>query len=160
MIKHLLLATAFAGLSACGFRPLYAGSSFDGVVEGQNISIAEIPGRAGYMLRRNLLQELATGLPGLTEPATLTIRLEENLERAALIPDGGVSRSFLVASGRYVLETETGALSGEEIVRVPYGQAPTPYSDVAAQISASESGMKELARRIVADLRMQVQSRQ
>jgi LPS-assembly lipoprotein len=160
MIKYLLLAAAFAGVSACGFRPLYAGSSFDGVVEGQNISIAEIPGRSGYMLRRNLLQELATGLPGLTEPATLTIKLEEDLERATLIPDGGVSRSFLVASGKYVFETESGAFSGEQVVRIPYGQAPTPYSDVAAQISASESGMKELARQIVAELRIEVQSEQ
>ncbi|WP_084420783.1 hypothetical protein [Henriciella litoralis] len=160
MIKHLLLAATVASLSACGFRPLYAGSSFNGVVEGQNISIAEIPGRSGYMLRRNLLQELATGLPGLTEPATLTIMLDERLERAALVSDGGVSRSFLVASSRYALETENNVFSGEENVRVPYGQAPTSYSDVAAQISASESGMKELARRIAADLRLQVQTEQ
>ncbi|MEQ9315603.1 MAG: hypothetical protein RLN72_07110, partial [Henriciella sp.] len=154
------IATALSALSACGFRPLYGGADFNGVVEGQNITIAEIPGRAGYTLRRNLIESLATGLPGLDQPAVLTVTVDEKLTRAALQRDGAVARSFLNARGRYVLETESGAISGDASVQIPYAATNTPYTDVSAQIDASERAMTELARRITDDLRIQAQSMQ
>lgn len=157
MIRLVFLILAFAGLSACGFRPLYAGANFDGVVEGQSIQVAEIPGRSGYSLRRQLMQRLAVGLPGLDEPARLTVTLNESLTRAALLPDGAVSRSFKNAAGSYVLETPNGAISGDVSVQVPYSATSTPYTDVSAQIDASERAMTELSRRIVESLRIQTQ---
>ncbi|MGB3626353.1 MAG: hypothetical protein WA989_11005 [Henriciella sp.] len=160
MIRFILLAAVVSALSACGFRPLYAGADFNGVVEGQNITIAEIPGRSGYTLRRSLIESLTTGLPGLDEPAFLTVTVDEQLTRAALQRDGAVSRSFLNATGTYVLETESGAITGDAAVQIPYAATNTPYTDVSAQIDASERAMSELARRITDNLRIQVQQMQ
>lgn len=157
MIRLIFLAAAMSALSACGFRPLYGGAGFNGVVEGQNITVDEIPGRSGYLLRRNLIESLATGLPGLDKPAVLTVTIDESLSRAALQADGGVSRSFLNASGRYVFQTSTGTVSGDAEVQIPYAATSTPYTDVSAQIDASERAMSELARRIADNLKIQVQ---
>lgn len=158
MIRLVCISLALAALSACGFRPLYGDAGFNGIVDGQNITIAEIPGRSGYTLRRNLMEELAVGLPGLDKSARLTVTLDERLVRAALLPDGGVSRSFLGATGDYVLDTPDGAVSGSVSVEVPYAATATPYTDVSAQIDVSTRAMSELARQIADDLRIQVQN--
>ncbi len=160
MIRLILLAVFVTGLSACGFRPLYAGAGFDGVVEGQSIEVAEIPGRSGYSLRRQLIQQLAVGLPGVEGPARLTVVLDEGLTRAALLPDGAVSRSFKDARGEYILETSNGPVEGEVSVQVPYTATNTPYTDVSAQIDATERAMTELSRQIVESLRIQAQQNQ
>ncbi|MEM5515677.1 hypothetical protein WNY37_01875 [Henriciella sp. AS95] len=158
MIRLICISIALSAVTACGFRPLYGDAGFNGVVEGQNITIGEIPGRSGYTLRRNLMQELSIGVPGLDEPAFLTVTFDEKLTRAALLADGGVSRSFFGATGRYVLETESGAISGSVNVEVPYAATATPYTDVSAQIDVSTRAMRELARQIADDLRIQVQN--
>lgn len=158
-MKRLIFLSLLIGtLSACGFRPLYGGVGFNGVVEGQNITVDEIPGRSGYLLRRHLIEDLSTGLPGLNTPAQLTVTLNEQLTRAALLPDGSVARSFLNASGKFVLASEEGTVSGTVSVRIPYAATSTPYTDVSAQIDASQRAMLELSRQITDNLRIQVQS--
>ena len=157
MIRTLVLLAALASLSACGFRPLYAGQGQDTLVDGKNIAVAEITGRSGYLLRQQLIRSLATGLPGLEEKARLTVRLDESFTRATLLPDGAVSRSFYNATGKYVLQTGDQSLRGQVTVQVPYAAARTPYSDISAQNSTPERAMDELARRIVENLRIQAQ---
>lgn len=157
MIRTFLICAALSGLSACGFRPLYAGTSFNGDSNGM-ISVDEIEGRAGYLLRQNLVRELAIGLPGLEEKAVLSVTVEENLTRAALLPDGAVARSFVLAEGDYALQTASGVITGSASVQVPYAAAQSPYADVSAQIQSTQTAMDELARKIVDDLRLQVQA--
>lgn len=157
MKTNILLLAALALVSACGFRPLYAGQSSSSMVSGNRISVGEIDGRAGYALRQELIRELATGLPGVDGSAQLTVTLSEGITRAALLPDGAVSRSFIEATGFYVLATDDQTLSGDVSVQVPYAATLTPYADVSAQQNASERAMSELARRIVDTLRVQAQ---
>lgn len=159
MIRSLLICASITVLSACGFQPLYAGSSFNGAGTGM-ISVDEIDGRSGYILRQNLVRELAAGLPGLDEKAVLTVTVDEGLTRAALLPDGAVARSFVIAEGNYTLQTASGVISGSSNVQVPYAAALSPYADVAAQAQSSRSAMDELSRKIVNDLRLQVQADQ
>lgn len=157
MIRTLLLSAALASLGGCGFQPLYAGSSFNGTSD-NSIRVEEIEGRSGYLLRQNLVRELAIGLPGYDQQAVLTVQLDESLSRAALLPDGAVSRSFIIAKGTYFLESDAGVLEGDAEVQVPYAATNSPYADVAAQIQSSKSAMNELARQIVNELRLQVQA--
>tara|TARA_B100000949_G_scaffold202303_1_gene190762 strand:+ start:693 stop:1208 length:516 start_codon:yes stop_codon:yes gene_type:complete len=157
MIRLASLLAAIALLPACGFQPLYAGSDFSGV-NSSGIQIAEIPGRSGYMLRRELMRELSVGLPNLEEPAQLTISLSESYPRIALFPDGGVSRSYYDGRANYVLATGDSTLNGSAGVQVPFAAAPSPFADVAAQTQSAKQGMQLLARRIVADLRIQLQN--
>ncbi|RIJ24097.1 hypothetical protein D1224_07595 [Henriciella barbarensis] len=160
-MKNLILASVAAlMLAGCGFRPLYADASFDQVGEGL-IRVDEINGRSGYLLRRELLKELAIGLPGLNERADLRVGLEEELERITLLNDGSVSRSFLRGGAEFTLTTQSGeAYSGDAQVQIPISATQSPFGDVAAQTESSERGMRELARKIVDDLRLQLEAAQ
>lgn len=159
MIRLIPVLLASFALAACGFRPLYAGQGSSGGT-GQLIAIEEIPGRSGYMLRQALLRDLSTGLPGIESGAVLTVTLDERVDRATLLPDGAVSRSFYNAEGDYVLTTSQLAIQGDAKSQVPYAATESPYSDVSAQTYAAERAMKELSRKIVDQLRIQAQNEQ
>lgn len=153
-MKQLIAILAFALVAACGFRPVYstgANANYDGY-----ISVEPIKGRSGYMLRRALQQELAAGLPGITESATLTITLKEDLTRLTFKPDGAASRSSVVASGRYVLSGSSKQISGKVGTEVSFAVPDGPYGDISAQTGAADRAMRLLAKRIVDDMRLKL----
>jgi LPS-assembly lipoprotein len=153
----LLLSGLTASLAACGFRPVYA--PVDGkYAETGLIEIPEIRGRAGHMLRQALMQELALGVPGLTEQATLTINLNDQLSRLAFQPDGAASRSSVLATGNYSLKGGTVSESGSVSVETGFLVPDSPYGDIAAQTSASDRAMRVLAKRIADDIRLKFAS--
>ena len=151
-MKQFLLAVSILCLSACGFTPLYAASSNSA---GQ-ISVPEIEGRDGHTLRKNILLELAPGLPGLEGPATLTIILEKDLGRLALQPDEAATRTDIIARADYVLAYADTAISGRSEAETSFLVPLAPYSDITSQVDASDRAMNLLARRIVDDLRLQL----
>ncbi|WP_299949511.1 LPS assembly lipoprotein LptE [Hyphomonas sp. BRH_c22] len=154
-MKQLFAALLLLSLAACGFQPVYAPVS-SALAAGGPITVEPIRGRSGYMLRRALQEELAIGLPGVTEPATLNVVLKENLTRLAFKPDGAASRSSVIASGRYVLARESGAISGRVDAQTDFAVPASSYGDIAAQTSAYDRTMRELAKEIVDDLRLQL----
>ena len=154
-MRQFLAALLFLSLAACGFQPVYAPGS-SALAAGGPITVEPIPGRSGYKLRRALQEELAIGLPGVTEPATLNVILKDNLTRLAFKPDGAASRSSISASGRYVLARDSGAVSGFVDAQTDFTVPTGPYGDIAAQTSAYDRTMRELAKRIVDDLRIQL----
>ncbi|PKP81352.1 MAG: hypothetical protein CVT79_11890 [Alphaproteobacteria bacterium HGW-Alphaproteobacteria-18] len=146
-----VLLLVFTG--ACGFQPVYA--PVDGkYAEGGLIEVSAIQGRQGHMLRRALQQELAVGVPGLTEKATLTVNLSSNLSRLALRPDGAASRSSIVATGSYRLEGEKTRVTGRSNVEAGFLVPDSPYGDIAAQTSAGDRAMRVLAKQIADDIRL------
>tara|TARA_R110000751_G_scaffold4210_23_gene19970 strand:+ start:8858 stop:9331 length:474 start_codon:yes stop_codon:yes gene_type:complete len=154
-MRQFFAALLLLSLAACGFQPVYAPGS-SALAAGGPITVEPIPGRSGYKLRRALQEELAIGLPGVTEPATLNVILKDNLTRLAFKPDGAASRSSISASGRYVLARDSGAVSGFVDAQTDFTVPTGPYGDIAAQTSAYDRTMRELAKRIVDDLRLQL----
>lgn len=154
-MRQFFAALLLLSLAACGFQPVYAPGS-SALAAGGPITVEPIPGRSGYKLRRALQEELAIGLPGVTEPATLNVILKDNLTRLAFKPDGAASRSSISASGRYVLARDSGAVSGFVDAQTDFTVPTGPYGDIAAQTSAYDRTMRELAKRIVDDLRIQL----
>ncbi|KCZ51134.1 LPS assembly lipoprotein LptE [Hyphomonas pacifica] len=154
-MKYLLAILAFALISGCGFRPVYATGSNANYASGM-ITVPPIAGRSGYMLRRALQEELAIGLPNVTEPATLRVEVDENLTRLTFKPDGAASRSSVVANARYTLSRESGSLSGRSSSEVNFAVPDSPYGDISAQKGASDRAMRLLAKRIVDDLRLEL----
>ncbi|MBA3070457.1 MAG: hypothetical protein FP825_18510 [Hyphomonas sp.] len=149
----LLIASLGATLGACGFRPVYA--PVDGkLADGGLIEVETVRGRAGHMLRQALLQELALGVPGLTERVTLTVDLNDQLARLAFQPDGAASRSSVLATGNYSLSGESVSVSGSVNVETGFLVPDSPYGDIAAQTSASDRAMRMLAKRIADDIRL------
>jgi LPS-assembly lipoprotein len=148
----LLIATA--SLAGCGFQPVYA--PVDGkLADGGLVEIESIRGRAGHMLRQALLQELALGVPGLTEKVVLTVDLNDQLSRLAFQPDGAASRSSVLATGTYSLSGATVDVTGSVNVETGFLVPDSPFGDIAAQTSASDRAMRLLAKRIADDIRVQ-----
>ncbi len=154
-MKQLAAALTLFALGACGFQPVYGGGAarYAGASE---IDVSPIEGRAGYVLRRALQQELAVGLPGLTGPATLTVDLESELTRLAFQPDGAASRSAVIATSQYVLSTDAMSISGKSDVEAGFIVPDAPFGDIAAQTGASDRAMRQLAKAIADDLRLQL----
>ncbi|MEO0883212.1 MAG: hypothetical protein AAFY34_10820 [Pseudomonadota bacterium] len=156
-MKHAFVLLALAVMAACGFQPVHSPSSQS--LSGGNIYIPEIDGRAGHSLRKALLAELASGLPGI-EDATLTVTLDDRLQRLAIRPDEAAARTDVVAVGRYVLDTGDDAISGrvrsETSFNVPIGA----FADIASQTDATERAVIQLARLIAEDLRLQLLAEQ
>ncbi|MEO1305293.1 MAG: hypothetical protein AAFV37_09975 [Pseudomonadota bacterium] len=150
-MKQVLVALFALTLTACGFTPLYA----TGANSGQ-IQITQIDGRAGQALRKALLQELAPGLPGLEGPANLDIVLDESIGRLALQPDEAATRTDIIVSAEYVLAFDGNAVAGKSAAETSFLVPDAPFSDIAAQIDATDRAMNLLARRIADDLRIQM----
>ncbi len=154
-MKHILIALLLASTAACGFQPVYA--PVDGkYAESGLIEVSAIEGREGHMLRRALQQELAVGVPGLTEKVTLNVTLRSNLSRLALRPDGAASRSSIVASGTYRLEGEKTRVRGRSDVETGFLVPNSTYGDIAAQTDAGDRAMRVLAKQIADDIRMKL----
>ncbi len=157
-MKQLAAALTVLALGACGFQPVYGGGGARYAGAGE-IDVAPIDGRAGYILRRALQEELAVGLPGLDGPATLEVKLENNLTRLAFQPDGAASRSAVIAESRYVLSTEGMSIAGQSDVEAGFIVPDAPFGDIAAQTGASDRAMRQLAKDIADDLRLQLAAR-
>lgn len=152
-MKHILPPLLLIFTGACGFQPVYA--PVNGMsAESGLISVSPIEGRQGHMLRRALQQELAVGVPGLTEKVTLTVTLDSDLTRLALRPDGAASRSSIVAKGNYRLEGENTKLRGRSNVETAFLIPSSPYGDIAAQTDAGDRAMRVLAKQIADDIRL------
>lgn len=158
LIAALIAVSCAAALSTCGFQPVYAPVNGK-LAEGGLIDIDAIAGRPGHMLRQALLQELALGVPGLSEPVVLTVNLNDQLTRLAFQPDGAASRSSVLATGSYALKGETVSVTGSVNVETGFLVPDSPYGDIAAQTSASDRAMRMLAKRIADDIRLQFASK-
>jgi LPS-assembly lipoprotein len=158
VIAALLVTFSGAAVSACGFQPVYAPVNGQ-LADGGLIEIATIRGRPGQMLRQALLQELALGVPGLTESVILTVDLNDKLSRLAFQPDGAASRSSVLASGKYSLKGESVSVRGVVDVETGFLVPDSPFGDIAAQTSASDRAMRMLAKEIADDIRLQFATR-
>ena len=154
-MKYLLAIFAFALISGCGFRPVYS-TGANANYAGGAITVPPIAGRSGYMLRRALQEELAIGLPNVTEPSTLRVELSESLTRLTFQPDGQASRSSVVASARYTLSRESDTVSGSATSEATFAVPDSPYGDISAQKGAADRAMRLLAKHLVDDLRLQL----
>lgn len=152
-MKHLITALFLIALAGCGFQPVHSPRSTS--LSAGNISVPEIPGRSGHMLRKALIAELATGLPGI-EAATLVVTLDEDLNRLAIRPDEAAARTDIIARGRYVLDTGETAISGGAQAETSFNVPVATFADIASQTDASERAMIVLAQRIADDLRLKL----
>jgi LPS-assembly lipoprotein len=147
-LRALILGLALVPLTACGFTPVY-GSGPELASSGP-ISIPEIPGRAGHVLRQELVRTIGRGVPGVTGSANLEVTLNQSIERLAFAPDEAASRSDYVGTATWRLRGASGLLlaSGGVSERASFNFADAPYADLAAQTAAQERLGSLLARSI------------
>jgi len=154
------LMAAAAGLSACGFTPLYATGGAAG-----GLSVIEIAtpagdiqapdGRAAYLLREQLNDALARDQ---ARPAVyrLTISsLSETRDPRGLGPTNVASRYEMSLRVEYTLNEIAGGRelkTGAQTVLVSYPAVTPPYAGVVAQQDSQQRAAAEAARRIRLDL--------
>ena len=95
-------------------------------------------------------------MPGLDGPASLTVVVDDSLRRLALRPDESATRTDVIVRADYVLSFDGDAISGRSSAESSFLVPDAPFSDITAQIDATDRAMLILARRIADYLRISV----
>ncbi|MBW0143946.1 LPS assembly lipoprotein LptE [Sphingomicrobium clamense] len=149
----LLLAIATAGLSACGFRPLYADGA-SGVAGSQLslVAVGPIDDRSGWLLRNALIDRLGGGAMPDGARYRLDVEIDDDITRFGIRGDAAATRERRTLRARYqlvdmqtgetVLDSTAGSDAGIDITS-------SEYATVAAEQTAAERLSKEVADDIV-----------
>jgi LPS-assembly lipoprotein len=156
MMRVLLLAAGLA-LSACGLRPMYAGGG-SGPVAGslRSIQVQAIPGRAGWLVRKELVQRLGEN-EGADVIYRLEVELDDNITGFGIRGDSAATRERRTLRARYrlvdlttgavVLDATAGSDAGIDVVS-------SQYATVAAEQTALERLSGVVADQMVGRLAM------
>ena len=151
MRRFAIALVAMAGLSGCGFTPMYGSA---GVGSGlSRIAVTTQDDRLGYRVREQL--EDALGRNGAQAPLwRLETVLEQSRRPLGRRIDDTATRYDLTVRGAWTLTPTAGgpAVSGAETVTTTYAAADQPFAAIAAQQDGEERAAAELARLIRLDL--------
>jgi LPS-assembly lipoprotein len=154
------LTLAVPALSGCGLQPMYAGGGNGAVARGlADVQVSAIEGRAGWLVRNALVDELGSGKAGVTPKYRLDVRLDDKLEGFALLSDDTIGRERRtlraryqlvdMASGDVVLDATAGSDAGIDVVS-------SDYATIAAEQTALENLSKDVASRIVTSVALRL----
>jgi LPS-assembly lipoprotein len=149
-----LAVLALLALAGCGLAPVYSGGSRSAAAASfEDISVASIPDRSGFLMRQALLDRLG----GVHEDTRyrLEVELDDQIVAFGVRGDNSAARERRTLRARYrlvdtsnnevVLDATAGADSGIDRVS-------SNYAVVAAEATALERLATELARQISARL--------
>lgn len=147
-------------LAACGLKPMYAGGGDGQVARGlASVQVSEIGGRAGWLVRHALTDQLTTGGARPTPQYRLDVRLDDKLEGFALLSDDTIGRERRtlraryqlvdLASGRIVLDDTAASDAGIDVVS-------SDYATIAAEQTALENLATDVANRIVTSVALEL----
>jgi LPS-assembly lipoprotein len=150
----LLPALAALLLAGCGLSPVYSGGGTGAAATSlQNIAVAPIPDRAGFLVRQALLDRL--GSPVDSPRFRLEVELDDQIVAFGVRGDNSAARERRTLRARYrlvdtttnvvVLDATAGADSGIDRVS-------SNYAVVAAEITALERLSTDIAKQISARL--------
>jgi LPS-assembly lipoprotein len=140
-------------LSSCGLRPLYSGGSEGKVAQSlQAVDVADIQGRAGWLVRTALVDRLGVQ-NGASPRYRLEVELDDDISGFGIRSDDAVTRERRTLRARYrlvdaalgtvLLDATAGSDAGIDVVS-------SEYATVAAEQTALERLSKEVADQIVA----------
>lgn len=142
---------------------MYAGGGSGEVARGlANIEVSPIEGRAGWLVRNALTDNL--GISGQADAAPryrLDVRLDDKLEGFALLSDDTIGRERRtlraryqlvdLASGDIVLDASAGSDAGIDVMS-------SDYATIAAEQTALENLAVDVANRIVTNVALELRS--
>lgn len=147
-------------LAGCGLQPMYAGGGSGEVARGlADIQVAAIEGRAGWLVRNALVDQLGGSQNGSAARYRLDVRLDDKLEGFALLSDDTVGRERRTLRARYqlvdlasndvVLDASAGSDAGIDVVS-------SDYATIAAEQAALERLAKDVASRIITNVALRL----
>jgi len=142
-------------LAGCGLRPMYAGGERGAVAAGlHSVSVQPIPGRAGWLVRKELTARLGHG-DVVTPRYRLEVELDDNITGFGIRGDRAATRERRtlraryrlvdLASGLVVVDATAGSDAGIDVVS-------SQYATVAAEQTALERLSVVVADQIVGRL--------
>ncbi|MBQ0772304.1 MAG: LPS-assembly lipoprotein [Parasphingorhabdus sp.] len=148
MIARIATLVALSALLAgCNLRPLYAGGT-SGVVASElgNVEIEPIAGKAGWLLR-NALKDQLEAFEGQEAKYRLTVALEDKIAGFGVRSDDRITRERRTLRARYqlvrlsdsvvVLDATAGSDAGIDVVSSEY-----------ATLAAEDTALENLANRV------------
>jgi LPS-assembly lipoprotein len=142
-------------LGGCGLRPLYSGGTHGVVAQSlAGVTVSEIPGRAGWLVRNALNDRLAAAGGG---PARyrLEVELDDQITGFGVRSDNAVTRERRTLRARYRL---VDAAAGSVVVDATAGSdagidvVSSEYATIAAEETALERLSGEIADQITVRL--------
>jgi LPS-assembly lipoprotein len=145
ILRSALLGLSALALAGCGFTPAYAPVKGGGIIE-----VAEIEGRTGHYLHRELSRTVSRGMPNVVQQSELSIDLRESIVRLGFRPDQTASRSDYIGRADWVLTGVDGKViaRGRAQEAAGFNFADAAYADVVAQQAAQEKVAYMLAESI------------
>ena len=155
-MRVLIASLSLLLLAACGFQPMYAPAGGGNAIG--PVSVVEIEGKAGHVLRTELTRLLAVEDDG-SAPMELEITLSENVSNLGIRVDESATRAELRLTANYVLTPPTAGsrvMRGSVITTVNYDIPTAAFGEIAAQDDARERAAETMAQRFRAELAMRV----
>lgn len=138
-------------LAACGLKPLYGTGNAATQSGLASIEVAEIPGRAGWLMRNALSDRLSAA--GNSSPRyRLDVRLDDDLEGLGLLSDESIGRERRTLRARYQLidlASDNIVLDATAEYDAGIDVVSSDYATIAAEETALENLAVEVADRIV-----------
>ncbi|HRO04843.1 MAG TPA: LPS assembly lipoprotein LptE [Terricaulis sp.] len=150
---RVMIAALSLLVAACGFQPMYAPAGGGGAIG--PVSIGEIEGKAGHVLRTELTRMLAVENSSGGEPASLEITLRETITEQGIRLDESATRAELRLTANYVLTPAPGqgrAIRGSLFTIVNYEIPTAAFGEITAQDDARERAAETMAQRFRSEL--------
>ena len=155
-MRLLIASLSLVLLAACGFQPMYAPAGGGAIGP---VSIAEIDGKAGHVLRTELSRMLAVENDGSATPALLEVTLSESVTQQGLRLDESATRAELRLTANYVLTPGDGRsrpVRGALVTTVNYEIPIAAFGEITAQDDARERAAETMAQRLRAELALRM----
>ena len=154
-MMRLFLLVAAVALAGCGLKPMYSGGERGAVAAGlHSVSVQPIPGRAGWLVRKELIARLSHG-DVATPRYRREVELDDNITGFGIRGDRAATRERRTlraryrlvdtASGLVVVDATAGSDAGIDVVS-------SQYATVAAEQSALDRLAAVVADQIVGRL--------
>jgi LPS-assembly lipoprotein len=159
-MKALAACVAALALAGCGLSPMYAGGGSGEIARGlAEVSVAPIPGRAGWLVRNALNDRLGGSGEESGARYRLDVILDDDLEGLGLLTDDTIGRERRTLRARYQLtDTATGKILLDATAGSDAGidVVSSEYATLAAEQTALENLARDVADRIVTQLALKL----
>jgi LPS-assembly lipoprotein len=102
-LKRLTALLGLAGLSACGFTPLYGDNGGNVQQQMNEVSVAIIPDRPGQLLRQSLQDQLQVAGAPTQELYLLSVSYSINVQDIGIQEDTSATRQRFTATATWAL---------------------------------------------------------
>jgi LPS-assembly lipoprotein len=146
------LALAALGLAGCGLQPVYSGGTTSASAKLLNqISVAPIPDRAGFLVRQDLLARFGDSV---ADPRyRLEVELDDQIIAFGVRGDNSSARERRILRARYrlvVIATNTIVVDATAASDAGIDRVSSNYAVVAAETTALERLSVDISNQITA----------